>query len=469
MTGEGGRAGTAPPDKPEAGSRPLGGEAASQPSLLDALKRLATLHDLTMEALRAESLRKLHFVVLNHSARIADFDRAWLWDVADRPRLIGISGLATVDRGSRAARGWREVLRSMPDLAEAALVDPPPGRVAEGSAASAVWLPIAVEGRRRYGLLLERNEAPAWNKADLGRLSPLAAAYGGAYRVFVGRKFVGGRVWRWTRRLAGVVCLAVLCWALVFVKAPLRIVAPCEVVATRPAPVNAPLDGIIRSVKVRPGQAVAAGEALFEYDGEIAREELAVSRKQVEVARTALNRASALALSGQGSRAEVEMLRNRLEQERVRLETAEAKMDKLVAAAPSPGIVVMGDPAMLEGRPVMLGETVLILVNDDVTHLRIWLPQDDRIDFDRAKPVRVFLHADAGSRRAAELVYVAAHAQPGQDGVYGFMAEAEWRGGEGGGVKLGLKGTAILYGSDVPLWYWLLRKPVATVRRFLGV
>ena len=36
-------------------------------------------------------------------------------------------------------------------------------------------------------------------------------------------------------------------------------------------------------------------------------------------------------------------------------------------------------------------------------------------------------------------------------------------------VKMGLKGTAILYGDEVPLGYWLIRRPLAAVRRFIGI
>ena len=36
-------------------------------------------------------------------------------------------------------------------------------------------------------------------------------------------------------------------------------------------------------------------------------------------------------------------------------------------------------------------------------------------------------------------------------------------------VKLGVKGSAVLYGERVSLLYYIFRKPLMTVRDFLGI
>jgi hypothetical protein len=108
------------------------------------------------------------------------------------------------------------------------------------------------------------------------------------------------------------------------------------------------------------------------------------------------------------------------------------------------------------------------LVDPDDTRLAIWLPQDDRIDFDPARPVGIHLTAIGGEARTARLTYVSSFSQPTPDGVYAFPAEAEWLDGAKP-PPLGLRGTASIYGEEVTLGYWLMRRPLAWARRWLGV
>ena len=49
-----------------------------------------------------------------------------------------------------------------------------------------------------------------------------------------------------------------------------------------------------------------------------------------------------------------------------------------------------------------------------------------------------------------------------------FRAEADWH-DHARQVKLGLQGSAVLYGDSVPLGYWLLRRPLAGARKFVGI
>ncbi len=333
---------------------------------------------------------------------------------------------------------------------------------------SILWLPLPVEGKRYYGMVFERLSPPAWDENDLKAMAPVGKIFSSSLRIFARQEPWYKKLTPRRKRVSFSVALAVLLLALFAVQVPLRIVAPCEVVASRPLAVNAPLDGVIKDMLVRPGQDVLAGEILFSYDGDVFREEVDVARKQVELARSNLERVMALAVDDRNARAEARLLDNRLSQEEVRLDSALRREERLDVTAPGAGTVVMGDPAEFSGRPVRIGEPILLLADQADQRLRIWLPQDDRIEFNPQHGVRVFLNADAGRSRRAQLDYVAAHAQAGPEGIYGFMAVAEGLVGVAG-IKLGLRGTAVLYGEDVSLGYWLARKPLAAVRRFLGI
>jgi multidrug resistance efflux pump len=188
----------------------------------------------------------------------------------------------------------------------------------------------------------------------------------------------------------------------------------------------------------------------------------------VQIIEADLQRARVLAFDDPGERAQVTLLENRLEQERTRLRMAQHRADQLEIRAPVAGTLMFADPHEWRGRPVQVGESLMMIIDPARTKLRVWLPEHDNIRFDWASSVTVILDSDPGFRRTAALRYVANHSQPNRDGLPCFRAEADWVESDTS-VKVGLQGTAVLYGDRVPLGYWLSRRPLATLRRFVGM
>jgi hypothetical protein len=63
--------------------------------------------------------------------------------------------------------------------------------------------------------------------------------------------------------------------------------------------------------------------------------------------------------------------------------------------------------------------------------------------------------------------YVAHDAVPRPDGSYAYRVRARLDGRAD--QRVGLKGTAKLSGGWVPLAYWMLRRPLATIRQHIGL
>lgn len=445
---------------------PPSGAESPRPS--PAFLTLAVIQRLLLEAGNAGTRRELIFHILNRSVEIARYDRAVLWDLRrKRPVLMGVSGTSAADGHSALVGRWRELVEGIPERDKPRILSVASGEGEKRFEQSVLWLPLRTRGECHAGLWLERWSAPAWSENDAKILAPLVTGYGNAFRPF----FPEGRLARFARRratwAAAVAALAAFA-VLFFARAPLRIVAVCEVVPNRPYLVNAPIDGVIEEVLVRPGQEVGEGDELFVYAGEAAAEEYNVAWQQADMVRSDLARARAQALGDRAARAQVRILESRVRQEEARLEAAEFRLGRLRVRAGRPGVALVGEQAEWRGRPVATGEAIMMLVDPGDSKVRIWLPQDDRIDFDPAQPVSIMLNAESGGSRLADLEYVAAHAQPGPEGVYGFMAEARWRDGSEG-VNIGMRGIAVVYGERVRLGYWLFRKPLASVRRFLGI
>jgi hypothetical protein len=188
----------------------------------------------------------------------------------------------------------------------------------------------------------------------------------------------------------------------------------------------------------------------------------------VKIVASDLRRSRVQAFDDPSARASISLLENRLEQEEIRLQATAYRVDRLEVRAPIDGTLMFDNPHEWRGRPVQVGQRLMMMVDPSKTKLRIWLPDSDNIDFDRDTALTVILDHDPRSSRPARLRFLASHSQVGRDGKPYFRAEADWVNPEAR-VKMGLQGTAVLYGQRVSLAYWLLRRPLATIRKYVGI
>jgi len=451
--------------------------APAAPVSAEAFAGLSTLHQLTLEAGLSETRARLVFHILNRTIQLCSYDRALLWDLTGTaPRILGISGEARVDAQAPLVLESAAIVRALREPARAQEIGAPActdgGKAfaalrARHEGLAVLWLPIRIGEDLLAGLWLERWGARGWAPAEQKILESLVLGYAVAWRAFPRR--LGMRAWWSARgRAAVAIGIALLLLALAGIRLPLRVVAPCEVVPANPVAVTAPLAGVIESVCVQPGQAVDEGSLLAVYDRRVAEEECRVAAQQVEVVQSRLQRARVHALDDAGVRAELPGLAERLEEEKIRLRLAAYRVERSEIRAPCSGRIARLDPNAWRGRPVAVGERILQIVRPEESKLRIWIAEADNIRFVETRPLTVVLAADPRTALTARLAYIARQSEIGPDGIPSIQADAEWE-SACPELKLGLKGTAVLYGEPVCLAYWLLRRPWGALRMTLGL
>lgn len=442
------------------------------------LQLMVLVNYLQLKAFNAPNKETLAFIIVNDTHKLFKYERSILWEWDEgKPKQIAVSGHHAIYKETEFAQKSKRLLAHLkePDvpqvLTEASFTE-------EGSLLKELypkeerllyWVPIKIGEELRLGLWLELPPLEAGSPRNTNEelhflyhnLAPgFAAAWG---------KFDTHRFWKKvkTRKelwFYGLLTAAIVLFA---VRVPLRVAAPCEVVPIDPIVVAAPLDGIVEKVVVVPGQTVKEGALLFSYDKRVPEQELKTAQNQVGIAQAELQRASTLGLSDPKSLSEVEVLQLKLKKDEIALALAETQAAKLDVEAPAPGVVMIDDPEEWRGRPVRVGEKVLTLSDPKKTRLRIWVPEGDNVQINRSIPVRINLHVAPESEYEAHLNFISFESKIGEGEVPAYMAEADWE-TPPQEVKLGLKGTAILYGENVSLFYFLVRKPWSTFRRVTG-
>ncbi|MBT8339022.1 MAG: HlyD family efflux transporter periplasmic adaptor subunit [Desulfatitalea sp.] len=333
---------------------------------------------------------------------------------------------------------------------------------------SVMWIPIILDGKLHAGLWLERWGEEVWDPSECEVMHSYEQNLRLAWKQF-------DRTPRLQRiksfRPKGI-SMAIIAIILVFLAyAPiisLRVVAPCEIIPKDPEMYAAPLDGVIKEILVKPGDYVKAGDLLFLYEDRIIMHELKVAQKQVEIIRSQYDRQRFKSFIDNDVMAEIQSLKYRLEQEEIRLALAQSNVNHLKIQAKRNGVCMVDHPEQWQGRPVRIGERVVMIFHTDQSKVKIFLPEKDNIEFDKDKPVSIILNAAPANRYRANLNYIAPQASKGPKGDLYFQAEAQWL-QHGTRIKVGSKGTAVIYGDKVSLIYWILRKPVAYARQFAGI
>jgi hypothetical protein len=117
---------------------------------------------------------------------------------------------------------------------------------------------------------------------------------------------------------------------------------------------------------------------------------------------------------------------------------------------------------------VAQGERIMLLADPTQTEFEIRLAVADAIDLPPGAEVRVFLNADPQRALPATLEFQAYRAQPGPDGTLSYRLKAR-PSGDMSATRIGLKGTAKLYGRSVPLALYVFRRPLAALRQAVGL
>lgn len=443
----------------------------------EAFRILRELYQLSIDLYSSESRQDLRFRVLNHTINLFPYHRAVLWSFDNgRPKLIGVSGREDVNRKSPRARLWRDLVTSLEEKKTPQILDSSPvskkgtwkSLVEQTSGLSVMWIPLAENGDLRAGLMLERWGDDVWDVGECEIMESLAQGISPAWTRLNPQIRWHNRKPFSLPRIATAVAAVLVFFLLYFQTTSLRIVAPCEIVPKDIEMVAAPLEGVIKEVLIQPGDPVKKGELLFSYEDRIVIQELKVAQKQVQIIKSQYDRARVKAFTDPKALEEIQSLKYRLEQEKIRQKLAESKAKHLHVRASTSGISMVDNPEDWRGRPVKIGERVVMIFDPRKKKVKIFLPENDNIRFDRERPVHIILNADPGSKYDALLHYVAPQTSVNPQGGASFVAEAALSAPHAG-IAVGSKGFAIVYGDEVRLGYWLLRKPLAAIRHFLGI
>lgn len=330
----------------------------------------------------------------------------------------------------------------------------------ELSAAEAFWLPFKDRRDEVFGGLWLARER-AWSPAEQALLAQLGDTYAHAWLALQPRQ-----PWRlrWPRRRVLALGAALSLGLLLPVRQ--SVLAPAEVVPLGGRVVAAPLDGVVGEFLVKPNQPVRAGDLLLRFDDTTLRAQADVAERALGVAEAELKANAQRAFADAESSARLDLLAARVEQKRAERDYARDLLARSELRAERDGIAVFADAERWTGKPVQTGERLLELADPAQAELRIELPVGDAIELAPGAEVALFLDSDPLHRHEARLQRQAYEAETSAAGQLAYRLDASFA---AVAPRIGLRGTAKLYGERVPLGLFLLRRPLAALRQSVGL
>jgi hypothetical protein len=438
------------------------------------LLRLGALLHLQQRS-RAAGRNELTFLIVNETAGVVPYQQAVLWQnpAAGAAPLV-LSGVASAEAGgpyylwlervmSALARDQRA--RELRVIVAADLPEALAREWAEWFPASAIWCPLGWrDDALAGGLLLGR--ADPWTDGDTPLLEALTGTY--AQSLMLHQRVREASFWQ--RLPANKRPLAIAAAVLVAVALlPVResVLAPAEIIPVDPAPVRAPFDGVVGSLRVAPNQPVHVGDVLVSLDQTQLQTRYEVTQKALDMAREEYADTSQQAMSDDRAKGRLAMLASKVDQQQAELAYDEDMLKRAEITAPLDGIAVFDDSSEWAGKPVVLGERIMLVASPARTQLQIEVPAASVVSFDAGSEVVFFSNLAPDQPAYGKLVFASYSSTLAPDGVvsYAFRAALD----QGAALRLGLKGTAKIYGPRRVLALWLLRRPLSVLREWLSI
>ncbi|MFH0781000.1 MAG: HlyD family efflux transporter periplasmic adaptor subunit [Pseudomonadota bacterium] len=441
---------------------------------------LSTLIQLEQSARLAETVAELGFTMVNETLRLVPYRQAFFWTLSHGGK-VRVRAVTAVDNPASDAPFIQAITTIIKDLLRSPITDS--GRRFSAAASDGIdithrelrdkwslshmlWCPLITPDQRLTGglLMVRVNQ---WHDDESILLQRLADAYAHALWALERHRNPGlKKIGAIFREKAIKLVLVTAAIAALFLPVRLSVLAPMEIVALEPAIVTSPLDGIVKALHVAPNQNVEEGDLLISLEDTGIRNTYEVSLQALEVIRAQYSETLQKSLQDPDSRARLFILKAEVSKQEAEVYYTSEIMQLSKISSKKAGIAIYSDQEDWLGKPVSIGQKVMTIADPTKVEAEIMLSVADALNFEPGTEVGLFLNIAPDHPLHAALKRISYEAEVTPTGGLAFKIKATVL--EKTLPRIGLRGTAKIYGKKVPLFYYLLRRPLTALRIAIG-
>jgi len=446
----------------------------NEPLLRRQLAGALTLLSLEQETRRVQTDKELMFLMVNRTQTVMPTDMIFFFPVEHGRigSLAAVSGISEPDPHAPMVMGLNDCMRHhVPTLHPLIPGEPPsPNEChpqAHGVPPEVMFCPLTTPAEEIVGMLLLARVQP-WRREERDLAARLGLCYGHALAALSQHRSPGNQ--RWHERAKHRFMWAGLALIPLLMALPVRqsVMAPAQIVADAPRLVTAPMDGVVALIHVEPNSKVREGEELLTMEQTFLANRHAMAMEALRVAETEALRAEQLAFSQQEFKTSLPLLRSHIEERTVELEHAKELLERSHVRASTDGLAVFSSAEEWLGQPVRVGQKIMIIADPDKVAVAMDLSIHDAVTLQPGAEFLLFLDTDPLHPRSGQIVHASYEALVTPEGMVAFDLRGKLT-DNATPPRIGLRGTARLFGERTSLFFLLFRRPLSALRQFIGV
>lgn len=453
------------------------------------LEGLATLLVLQDQLKNLSTIKEFGYFVTNETHRLLHYNTAYLWKRGElyKIHLLDQSEIAEIDLQSPVSQWVSELIEDILKLDNSnkicAYDFTNKNKDIDNSSSNSLssideyilenwpevlphhilWDPFLDEANHiSGGLILFRSVA--FSEQEVKMFEWLGKNYQYTWMVLTQSKL--SSFYKWYRGKPYLKVLGFIFLILMLIPIRLSVTANAIVESSDPVPINSPIPGIIKEFLIKPGEAVKKGQLLMIIDKTDLSKSVAINEKKVSLTTAKLRSNSNQGYEKSENRDQIPILEAELAVDQAELDYAKSQLAKADIKSPVDGIAIFDSKEDWIGQPILAGENILKIEDQNKLQLKIFLPVPDIIDLKQGSKGNFYVYGQF-SEFPVELISSNYNAKltPNKVLAYEFIAKFI---NSNDIPQLGSQGTVRLYGHYVPMIYFLLRRPLQTLRQTIG-
>jgi len=368
--------------------------------------------------------------------------------------------VSEVDRQSPVIE-WieKDLLPSLSNEVDVSDVSPPPSL---SSSNIVLHLPITIKDQLEWGVVCFLNKPPSGSETIF--FKTLCAHVGSLYEKTIEKKIHHKIKNTLTKKRFLAVCFVI--FLLGFIKLPQTVLAQAESMPIKPELIAPSVDGVIKKIFVLPNEQIKKGQELVELDDILIKNKLEEAAQKLKTSKSRYLKAYRNAYKDNDVRNELIVLENEVSQATIEKNHYSNLLKRTIISAQDQGVAIYSSPNDFIGKPVKIGQKIMLIANPKKIKIDFWVPVDNIVSIKKEKTLVLYPNLHPLTTVKAKLLYVNPIAEPMPDGTLGFFGQAQILKGD---IQLGEKGTLKLYGPDKFIWTLLFQRPFRFLRQMLGI
>jgi hypothetical protein len=429
-----------------------------------------------------ESLKELYFQIVNETRGLVNYSQGILLttDLREKYKVVAISDISVVDSTSPYIQWLEDVVDDLnknekskdifivdikKDLNEVnfkSLSDFAPSNI--------VYIPLKnlkenIETNYIFVLFKEEN----WIENDILILKHLSFSL--SYFLFAMRSCgILQSLKKISLKNKYFKIVVIILFALMFLPVRLSVLAPLEVEAKNPYVVSSPLNAVIEEVKVFPNDKITKEQLLVKFDDVDFNNNYLVAKRTLDVANAELFSTKQSSFFDPKQKSQISQLENQVKLKEAELSYSKEQLDKTKIYAKEEGVAIINNPNDWKGKPVSTGERIFLIAKPENIELKIMLPVSDAIFLEENAIVKAFFDNDPTNSWNAKIKYISYKPELTEQNILSYKITANFDDMRENGYlpSIGLRGTAKIYSKKVTLFFYIFRKPITSVRQWIG-